>query len=333
MLSQEIKRQLPKVEIFYFGLPQSEEVTLSNYVEIKKNGLHHAIRVKRIDVLFINYSNYGYQKKGVPVWLIKQAALIKAMGVNIITFFHELYASGKVWQSAFWLNLVQKKLYQNLYRQSSSVFCSNGFVLNILKKTTNDKGNKAKNIGIFSNIPEPVILLPWVDRDNTAVVFGTYARRLAIYKKITLVKEFSKRVKIETIIDIGAGDLTKQWQRLGMRVIPKGQLSNSEIGNLLASAKWGLIEYHTGLLGKSGIFAAYACYGIVPVMFRNDQIPTCDALELGKHFVQSNSTHFDDTVSLNIYNWYNEHNLFIHTSGIINGLPLLMANEQYIQRQ
>ena len=319
MLGLEIKRQLPATEIYYLGLPQIEQVNLVNYFTIKTNdnSLCKSISENLIDVLFINYSNYGYQKKGIPVWLIKQVALLQKKGIKIITFFHEVYASGKVWQSVFWLHQLQKKLFRSLYHLSDAAFCSNQRVLTIIQSETEDKGEKAKNIGLFSNITEPDILIPWVERKRVAVVFGSYGRRKLVYDKILAINSFCKQNNIDSIIDIGCGEFNTQWQQIQVPVTPKGLLSNTEIATILRNVQFGFIDYATSLLGKSGIFAAYAAYGIVPINFSEDREQAMDGLIVSKYFFKPNGsiTIFNCDA---IYKWYQSHNINNHTKTIIS---------------
>src|SRR5207237_6764629 len=52
----------------------------------------------------LHYANYGYQARGVPFLL---ATFVKQLRQQLrgrwVTTFHELYASGPPWESAFWL--------------------------------------------------------------------------------------------------------------------------------------------------------------------------------------------------------------------------------------
>src|SRR5262249_55336746 len=57
----------------------------------------------------LHFSGYGYQKRGVPAWLVQglQIWSRRAGRVPLLTIFHELYATGRPWQSAFWVSPLQ----------------------------------------------------------------------------------------------------------------------------------------------------------------------------------------------------------------------------------
>ena len=62
------------------------------------------------DSVVLQLSGYGFDKRGAPLWLLKEIEgrrrHIKSFGV----FFHELYAFGPPWSSSFWLSPVQRHI-------------------------------------------------------------------------------------------------------------------------------------------------------------------------------------------------------------------------------
>jgi len=76
---------------------------------------------QKIDGLILHYVNYGFQKRGIPLWLpprIKQ--LQRRFGVRLLVIFHELFASGPPWKSEFWLQPLQKKIARDLSQLADS---------------------------------------------------------------------------------------------------------------------------------------------------------------------------------------------------------------------
>src|SRR5690349_17779348 len=57
----------------------------------------------------LHYVNYGYGQRGTPLWLPATLSRVKGSG-KLITIFHELYATGSIRQSAFWLQPIQKRI-------------------------------------------------------------------------------------------------------------------------------------------------------------------------------------------------------------------------------
>src|SRR4051794_15255455 len=72
--------------------------------------------------VILHFSGYGYQKRGVPLWLVQglQIWSRRAGRVPLLTIFHELYATGRPWQSAFWLSQVQKQIARSILSLSSA---------------------------------------------------------------------------------------------------------------------------------------------------------------------------------------------------------------------
>lgn len=67
-----------------------------------------ALSHENVEHVILHYVNYGYQKRGVPFGLLPiLRELRRRHGGRWLTIFHELYASGQPWKSAFWLRPLQ----------------------------------------------------------------------------------------------------------------------------------------------------------------------------------------------------------------------------------
>src|ERR1700730_13985583 len=70
--------------------------------------------------VILHYVNYGYQVRGVPFLL---RAFVKQLRSQLrgrwVTTFHELYASGPPWKSAFWLRPFQVRIAHNMMDAST----------------------------------------------------------------------------------------------------------------------------------------------------------------------------------------------------------------------
>src|SRR5712691_2774008 len=79
----------------------------------------------------LHYANYGYQSRGVPLGLrnfVRQ--LRRKLGGRWITMFHELYAFGPPWKSAFWLYSLQARIARNMIDISDTCFVSSDAIQN-----------------------------------------------------------------------------------------------------------------------------------------------------------------------------------------------------------
>jgi hypothetical protein len=63
--------------------------------------------------VLLHYVNYGYAKRGCPIWLVEGLERWRNTTVtrSLMTMFHEVYAFGfPPWTSSFWLSPLQRNL-------------------------------------------------------------------------------------------------------------------------------------------------------------------------------------------------------------------------------
>src|SRR5437764_7606448 len=104
--------------------------------------------------VILHYVNYGYQARGVPFRLrsfVKQ--LRPALRGRWVTTFHELYASGPPWKSAFWLRPFQVKIARDLIDLSNACIVSNPVIRDEIRRYAPSK--PVYRIAIMSNLGEP----------------------------------------------------------------------------------------------------------------------------------------------------------------------------------
>ncbi len=309
-----------RISISFVGTAQYPKPKLDDYYEIEKNAysLTEFVQSNDINHLLINYSNYGYQKKGTPLWLSDALrTLRRTENVNVITFFHEIYASGKAWQSSFWLHPFQKGIFRQIYNFSDFTLCSNERVERLISKQVSDYGAKNLNIGLFSNIPEPENSPHWQNRKNCVVIFGSTGRRNSIYSNVNLLNAWIQQNEITELWDIGPGFPVFQKDQLSCPVEIFGELKSEVVSDLMQQARFGLIDYPDSLLGKSGIFAAYAAHGIAVSNFNQSIEIPMDGLEPGRHFGKNAEKITDPlTTAKNLNEWYAKHRFEIHVNKI-----------------
>jgi hypothetical protein len=312
--------------ILYAGLAQKEAAKVAPYHVINHSNLQTIVAQLSISVVYLNYVNYAYHQKGIPFWLLKDIERVKKEGIKVFIFFHEINASSyKPWQSVFWLKPLQKYLYKKLYDLSNQCYCSNDRVFGILKESSRDEGKKLKKLGVFSNIPEPENLPSFELRKNVGVIFGSYGRRKEIYKNTLQLKQFIRDFKLTELIDIGAGDFPDIENDLEIIIRKKGVLERSEIASILLQSKWGLINYPDSLIGKSGIFSAYAAFGLSIYNINERNELALENLTQGKHYLSqaSYNSNFDSKeASEHILKWYANRNLKEHISTLIKALTI-----------
>src|SRR6185369_6537543 len=83
-------------------------------------------RAREHSHVILHYVNYGYQARGVPFELRAYVKKLRAqMRGRWITVFHELYASGPPWSSAFWLRPFQVRIARDMIDAATSCVVSN----------------------------------------------------------------------------------------------------------------------------------------------------------------------------------------------------------------
>jgi hypothetical protein len=280
--------------------------------------LTEVCRETEAKAVLLHVSGYGYQKRGVPFWLLRGIQEWRRVQprTRLVGIFHELYATGHLRNSSFWLSRAQRYVTSELWR-----LCDNGL-------TTNDAyfcelaawrrltGNQLKVLPVSSNVGEPDTLTPLLNRPIQMAVFGGPGVEEGVYSSPVFERsaEIANALGIETVIDIG-GRVTSVPARLGNAVVKSvGRLSRCLVSRHLLGCRYGLLNYDVGRLGKSGVFAAYAAHGVIPICIGSRAAPT-NELEAGRHFLRwpfNRSSANLPEIQANLIRWYHDHSIAKH---------------------
>ncbi len=236
--------------------------------------------------VLLQYSGYGYAAKGCPFGLVRTLERWRAKNPSrrLITIFHEISARGRPWQSSFWLRPFQRALAARLARASSALLTSRGGSKRELSELLGPQAPAIHVLPIFSNVGEPPVLIPFSERQDMLIVFGTAGRRREVYKNGTdLLEQTCRNLGLTRIVDIGTncGNIPESVGGIPVRAC--GEISATQIHVYLQRAKAGILDYPEDILGKSGIFAAYAAHGLASVV-NGSEIAPDDGLQRGLHF-------------------------------------------------
>lgn len=244
------------VSIFFYSSSKRLNNDYPNYLKHTSD-----LNISEFDVLILNYVGYGYSRIGVPFHLVFLMLFSRFRGLKTITIFHELHASFK---SSFLLGkgltFLQKINWLLVGAFSHSIASTNSIMFKMLSFFD----NKVHFLPLYSNIPVKRMVLSI--RNNSAAVFGTIGRRKEVYRRILEYQDTLSQV-IEGIIDIGDVDeeLKTIVSRFKIKTSLLGLLENEKIADILKTVTVGFIDYPSHLLEKSGVFAAYASYGLCVV--------------------------------------------------------------------
>lgn len=304
------------------GVPEIEGFTITQVSVCSATTLFSLLPSDRQHptTVLLHYVNYGYAKRGCPVWLVDGLQRWRVASVNrsLVTMFHEVYASGPPWKSEFWLSPLQRNLAARIAHLSDHCLTSKQLYAEMLYELSQGKQTKIPTLPVFSNIGEPEQVPPLAERHRRLVVFGSGGSRLRVYREsLAELSHACQLLGIEEIWDIGPSTGLTLSPVNGVPVVEMGQRSASEISGILSNSLAGFFDYPTDFLAKSGIFAAYCAHGLLPVSPRCNALPA-DGIEAGKHYWISDSktSGLKDLVEIqaiadNAYTWYQTHNLSV----------------------
>jgi hypothetical protein len=265
--------------IFFIRNPSDRIDDSVNARVFQPNTLESQLREEDGDAIILHYAGYGYHRNGIPHYILRSLQRVKnSSRCKIIVFFHELYASSKSpWKLPFYTEPVQKYLVRQFCKIADGVFTNCIVYQELLTQIT---GSPNVCTGIFSNIPD-TLYDQSKGKEDGMVVFGSLGRRKSVYASRHFA-DVIERLKIKNIYDIGPGEIN--FTDIGSSITIAGCLENDQIATYLNKARYGALAYSPRLLGKSGIFAAYAAFGIIPVnVIKSDDLPR-DGLTEGTNY-------------------------------------------------
>jgi hypothetical protein len=269
--------------------------------------------------VLLHFSGYGYHNRGAPLWLVQGLRIWswRRDRVPLLTIFHELYATGRPWQSAFWLCPVQKQIARSVLKLSSVAITPTELYGKRLSDWGDGKAVKIMPMPVFSNVGEPGCGSPPCARPATAVVFGLAGveeRVFGIYRPE--IERMIPALGIEKILDVGPRFSSTPSTLGGVPVISKGVLPRHEVSELLQHARFGFVAYPLDFIGKSGVFAAYAAHGVVPIVLSEIQgsfdglQPTRDFLD-GLRLLTGVDADALASIQWKLFTWYRSHSLSV----------------------
>lgn len=269
------------------------------------------------ELIFLQYSGYGYAKKGAPLWLLKEIRDQKSRGKLIGIFFHELYATGPPWRSAFWFSAVQRYVAIELAQLCDFWITNRDASEAWLKKYASSKPHAV--LPVFSNVGELNSFKP--RKLGSVVVFGSAALRVATYRAGG--KRLFEWIHSEGFVlhDIGPpiADVEMLNAHHAHGVVIHGRLDQGKVSEILSNSSHGVIAYSADHISKSGVFAAYCAHGVCPILLANKYVAS-DGLEAGVHFI-SGIPNADDgsdgrEFSLAAWGWYQSHRIEEHRNAV-----------------
>jgi hypothetical protein len=272
--------------------------------------------------LYVHYVGYGYQKRGCPYWLVRGLERWRRSGEGrrLVVMFHELFASGPIWTSSFWLSRLQRHLAARMARLADQCVTNMSDYAVRLAKFAPRHAGKIPVMPVFSTMGEPQNLLPFTQREPWLVLFGGGAwTNAAVSTNTRVLDRICTALGCNRIIAIGPRAKNEWSGRAAFE--ETGVLPASEVSAVLRRARAGYLAYFPGYLGKSTIFGAYCAHGLVPV-FPERNPSERDGVIHGEHYLTTSDL-MDDcspeklaAVATAAHRWYEGHTL-ARTSAVV----------------
>lgn len=266
----------------------------------------------------VHYSGYGYAPRGLCFWLVDELKALRARHgerLRLIVLFHELHASGPPWRSAFWLAPLQAAIAKQLAGMADAVWTNAEHHATWLRRRIG-AGAPVHVRPVFSNVGEPDRLPPFAERLPDAVVFGSASTRQRAFDALRRHEPTLHRLGIRAVVEIGTGAASTGL----LATLPRrhlGRLEPEALGRVLLQSRFGLFDYPSHALGKSGVLAAYAAHGCVALDTRSHGADA-DGLIAGRDYLSMDRLirHDGDldparvaATAVALSNWYAGHRL------------------------
>lgn len=285
-----------------------------------------------VDMVVLHMSPYGYQKRAVPLWMAsawRQLAL-RPERPRLITMFHELYASGPVRSSAFWLQPLQKWVLRQVARASDALRTNRQPYADWLLGIPGLKTDEVEVMPVYSNFGEPKELPAWENREPAMAMFawGIHSGE-SLDTVVSKAAECCRRFGLHRLHLIG-------WQKeldesgLGVDVVRHGFLEAADISRLLQSCRMAYTAYSPTHFGKSTLMAAFAAHGLAVIT--QGQTPLLpDGLEHGHQVLHEAALARMETlpverleeVGRELRAWYDGHSLQANVRSYATQLALI----------
>jgi glycosyltransferase involved in cell wall biosynthesis len=269
--------------------------------------------------LLVHLSGYGFSADGAPTLLADALAKVRESGrFRVAVYFHELFASGMPWRSAFWYSGRQRNAVRRIAEDCDLLVTNMDYHAKWLEREPVKRSAiPIQRLPVFSSVGETSELTPMTMRKPAMAVFGLAGTRRRAYASLSSLGSFLDDLGIKEIVDIGP-DFDAPTQLRGIPVKRMGVLAAANLAGLLSQCKFGFVPHSSICLAKSSIFAGYCAHGTIPVI-ANSFREEVDGLRDGVHLVSPRTAVAAqaaglDQCSASAWHWYSGHRLHAHAA-------------------
>jgi hypothetical protein len=291
-------------------------------------------RMHEFSSVILHMSSYGFQKRGVPLWLTSAWEKLALMPERprLLTMFHELAASGPATSSAFWLRPLQQWVMRRIARASDGLRTNREGYAAWLRSVPGMEGRDVLVMPVFSNFGEPSILPAWQEREAAMSMFGWgIFSGESLAATISRAAAHCRRLGLSRLHVLGGGVLP-EVETPGVEVRGHGFMAAADISRLMLSCRVGYSAYNPEYFGKSTLMAAFASHGLA-VICQGRRAKLEDGLQDGVHLL--NETTLERTADVSklpwaamadaLKGWYDRHSLALNAASYADQLRSLNA--------
>jgi hypothetical protein len=304
---------------------------------------------KQADRVILHYVNYGYQKRGVPFRLLSILRDLRQQHRGpLLTIFHELYASGPPWSSAFWLKPVQIRLAKSVARLPDECVVSNqNFVRELRRLVPNARVHLHP---VPSGLGEPSLSREQIaDRDPNqwVIVGGTALSERSLRSLASSIREIPDSIAPRTLLVLGGHensvtrsmlvDLVRHGTDSPGRAIEwdyRPGISAAEASEMLRTCSFTWFDYfhrpdiETAVILKSSAYASVCAHGVIPIfpqrgtpiLMKGDRLPGPFFVSRGEKEVPTLGNRA--AIAQSIYDWYQRH---VSSDLLVNGIAEVLG--------
>lgn len=273
----------------------------------------------RPGAILVHLSGYGYSADGAPTLLADALAKVRAEGrFRVAVYFHELFATGMPWSSAFWHSRRQKIAVRRIAVGCDLLVTNMRLHADWLERETVKRSAiPVQYLPVFSAVGETQAPTPIAGRERAVAVFGLAANRRRAYQAPSSLRSLLKGLSIRAIYDIGDESVAPS-ELDGVPVRSMGALGSGEAAAIFSRAMFGFVPHAPVGLAKSSMFASFCAQGTIPILpepFSGE----IDGLRDGDQVISPRTAEVAEARGLQhcsqaAWAWYSQHSIRTHVA-------------------
>ena len=302
-----------------FATPEMSSTTRTRDFQVRPLG--HLSSGQQFDRIVLHYVNYGYQKRGVPFGLLSiLRRLREQQRGKLVAIFHELYASGPAWGSAFWLQPLQIHLAKSFARLSDECIVSSENFLSELRRLVPNA--RVHLHPVPSGLEEPSLSPGQIanrDPHQWVIIGGTILAERSLRSLRENLAHIPNSIAPRTLFVIGGHENAATRSLLGKLPVEshyRPQIPGAGASEILRTCSFTWFNYFHrpdvafSMILKSSAYGAACAHAVIPIFpHRGTAISIAGDRLPGPFFIETHTREIpsvDDRpeIAAKIYEWY-----------------------------